>query len=136
MIRTTIALLLTILLLVAGTPWDLRTHWCGGHLADWSLLGDQPGCGMEEGEVVSCTDVPVIDAVPCCANEVLQIDAVPSFIKVIQERTVIVPIAIIVPLFILDISEHDESSSFRKAHPPDIVPTGQDILVRVQRFLI
>lgn len=136
MIRSSIALLLSLQLLLAGVPWTVRTHWCGGHIAGWSMLGDQPGCGMEEGDMDCGTSAPAIGAVPCCANEVLMMEAVPSFIKVVQERTLVAPVATLIPMITLELAMLDQRSINHLAHPPDIVPSGRDILVRVQRFLI
>lgn len=136
MIRSSIALLLSLQLLLAGVPWTVRTHWCGGHIAGWSMLGDQPGCGMEEGDMDCGTNSPAIGTVPCCANEVLMIDAVPSFIKVVQERTLVAPVATLIPIISLELALLEQRSTDHRAHPPDSVPTGRDILVRAQRFLI
>ncbi|MCB9182787.1 MAG: hypothetical protein H6591_02635 [Flavobacteriales bacterium] len=136
MIRSSLALLLSLQLLLAGVPWTVRTHWCGGHIAGWSMLGDQPGCGMEEGAADCASEIPALGAVPCCANEVLQVEAVPSFVKVVQERTVVAPDAVVIPMITLEPALVDQRYSDHRAHPPDIVPTGRDILVCVQRFLI
>ena len=136
MIRITITLLLGLQLLLAGVPWSVRTHWCGGHIADWNLFGGQPGCGMEEGDADCGTDTPAIDGIPCCANEVVLFDTVPSFIKVVQERTVVAPVATVFPMITVELVLVDLRSFDHRSQPPDIVPTGRDILVRVQRFLI
>lgn len=136
MVRSSIALLLSLQLLLAGVPWTIRTHWCGGRIADWSVLGGQPGCGMEDSSTGCPSDTPAIDGVPCCANAVLLTGAVPSFIKVVQEWTSLVPVAMVIPLFTTDQELREQESPDQQVHPPDIVPTGRDILVRVQRFLI
>ena len=137
MIRTGISILLGLQLLLACVPWTVRTHWCGGHVAERTLFGGTPGCGMEEGELSCANELPAITAIPCCENDVLQLDAVPSFVKVAQEFVNVpeVPVHDLSGTAGLLSCEADDAFA-HPLHPPDIVPTGRDILVRAQHFLI
>jgi hypothetical protein len=92
---------------------------------------------MEEGELSCASDVPAITAIPCCANNVFQLDAVPSFVKVAQEFVNVpeVPVHDLSGSAGLLSCEADDAFT-HPPHPPDIVLTGRDILVRAQHFLI
>jgi hypothetical protein len=137
MIRTGISIVLSLQLLLAGVPWSVRTHWCGGQVAERTLFGGAPGCGMEEGELSCANEEPAFTAIPCCANDVFQLDAVPSFVKVAQEFVNVpdAPAHDLVGSTVLRSNEVDAAFT-HPPHPPDIALTGRDILVRAQHFLI
>jgi hypothetical protein len=137
MIRTSISILLGLQLLLACVPWTVRTHWCGGHVAERTLFGGTPGCGMEEGELSCANELPAFTAIPCCANNVFQLDAVPSFVNVAHEFVNVpdVPVHDLMGLRVLRSNEVDAAFT-HPPHPPDSASTGRDILVRAQHFLI
>ncbi|MBX2981444.1 MAG: hypothetical protein KF843_02125 [Flavobacteriales bacterium] len=137
MIRSSIALLLILQLLLAGVPWSVRSHWCGGHLADRSFWGGEVSCGMEDDAADCPNAMAAVAGVPCCSNSLVAAGGLPSFVKIASDAApVIVPTVIPLPPFAGKELGIAASIAVPPAHPPDLPLTGRLVLERIHRFLI
>ena len=137
MLRAVTALLLSSLLLFAGTPWSVRSHWCGGQLAERSFWGAEVGCGMESDDTDCANETATLSEIPCCSNTLSEVEGLPSFVKITAKSTQLTaPFVVALPVVLAKALAVDVDFVVPPAYPPEQSRTGRQLLVRIQRYLI
>ncbi|MBD78605.1 MAG: hypothetical protein CL840_06785 [Crocinitomicaceae bacterium] len=69
MLLKSLAVIVSVLTIVASVDWSINAHFCGDQLINLAFIGEAEGCGMDEARS-TCEPNPLTESYKgiCCSN--------------------------------------------------------------------
>ena len=138
MLKSILSVSLALALLVSSVGFSVSRHYCLGMLANESFyfLGDE-SCGMDDG----CESSDLHLSNHCCQDENLAVPGIEVKNRADHEEQLLNPsqvsTAIIAEELVPDLNHSlDSKDHLANAPPSQFHPSGKDILIRHEQFLI